>query len=244
MLNPLGTHTRGVFVYDGEASDTFGMVVSEAPAFEKPKRRNTVYSVPGRNGSIINQEDCYDDVSRTYKVWVADDGAELSTKVNNITSWLYSKTGYLRLEDDFEPDYFRLGYYDGGNNISNELTQYGETSISFTCRPERFLKSGEEEITISNGAIVYNPTRFASRPLLHIEGSGAISVSISGYTIICAVTDYINIDCDRMNAYRLPSENKNGSISGTFPKIYPGDNTISITGTASKVIITPRYYTI
>jgi phage-related protein len=47
-----------------------------------------------------------------------------------------------------------------------------------------------------------------------------------------------------MNAYRLPVENKNDKISGSFPTIPSGSNTIGITGTYTKVEITPNYFTI
>ena len=58
------------------------------------------------------------------------------------------------------------------------------------------------------------------------------------------LADYINIDSETMNAYRLPAENKNNNISGTFPTLLPGINTIAITGTVTKVEITPRYFTV
>ena len=71
-----------------------------------------------------------------------------------------------------------------------------------------------------------------------------ITLSIGGKTITAEVDDYINIDCERMNAYRLEGENMNTEISGDFPTIKPGNNGIVITGTVSKVTITPRYYVI
>ena len=122
--------------------------------------------------------------------------------------------------------------------------QYGEATVSFTCRPERFYKSGEDAVSVSNGDKIYNPTKFDSKPLIHIEGTGSVSVSIGGTVITATVTDYINIDCERMNAYRLPAENKNDQITGTFPTIKPGTNSIVITGTVTKVEITPKYFTI
>lgn len=240
----IATNKQGLIVYGGEASSDYGIVVSEAPSFDKPTRKTTTYAVPGRNGAILFQEDAFDDVTRSYKVWFAEDHGDLTEKVNAFTSWLFSKKGYSRLEDSFEPDIFRLGYYSGGQNVSNELTQYGETTIQFICRPERFYKSGEQPITASNGDKLFNSTRFASKPLIHIEGSGTVTVTIGGKTITAAVTDYINIDCDRMNAYRLPTENKNSDISGTFPTIKPGESAVATTGTITKLEITPRYFTI
>ena len=240
-----GTNRQGLIVYGGEASDDYGIVVSEAPVFDKPVRKTEVFNVPGRNGSILFQQSAFEDVTRTYKVWVSEGNDNLTTKVNAISAWLFSKTGYQRLEDSFEPDVFRLAYYSGGNEFANQLLMAAEADLSFTCRPERFYKDGENEITVSNGDKIFNVTRFASKPLIHIEGTGTVTVSIAGTTITAKdLVDYINIDCDRMDAYRLTSENRNDKISGTFPTIVPGQNTIGITGSVTKVTIVPRYFTI
>ena len=238
------TNKQGLIVYGGVASSDYGIVVSEAPSFDKPNRRANVYPIQGRNGSILFQDGSFDDVTRSYKVWVAEDSGDLTDKVNAISGWLYSLTGYQRLEDSFEPDIFRLAYINNIGNFSNEMMQYGETTLSFTCRPERFLKTGEEIQTVTNGDEINNPTLFESKPLIHIEGSGTVSVGIGSKTMTASVSDYINIDCDRLNAYRLPSENKNANVSGTFPTIATGTNTITLTGTITKCEITPRYFTI
>ena len=239
------TNRRGLIVYGGEASSDYGMVVAEAPSFERPTRKQSVYTVPGRMGDVVFQQDAWNDVARTYQVWLADDAEkDLVDQVDAFEAWLNSQKGYQRLEDSFEPDVFRLAYYSGGIGVSNHLTQYGEATLSFTCRPERFYKSGEQPISVVNGDKINNPTRFASKPLIHIEGSGTITISCGGKTMSASVTDYINIDCEQMNAYRLPAENKNSQISGSFPTIEPGINTVGITGTVSLCTITPKYFTI
>ena len=239
------TNRRGLIVYGGEASSDYGMVVAEAPSFERPTRKQSVYTVPGRNGAVVFQQDAWEDVVRSYQVWLADDAEkDLVDQVDAFEAWLNSQKGYQRLEDSFEPDVFRLAYYSGGIGVSNHLTQYGEATLSFTCRPERFYKSGEQPITVVNGDKINNPTRFAAKPLIHIEGSGTVTITCGGKTMSASVTDYINIDCEQMNAYRLPAENKNSQISGSFPTIEPGINTVGITGTVSLCTITPRYFTI
>lgn len=240
------TNKQGVIVYGGESSGNYGMVVAEAPAYERPKRKETIYTVPGRNGVIVFQDDAWEDVTREYSVWLAEgDGASLAQKVDAFEAWLNSKKGYQRLEDNFEPDVYRLAYYSGGDGFTNNLTQYGEASLHFTCRPERFLVSGETPITVTDGSVLTNPTKYASKPLIHIEADNqTVSVTINGKTITALVSDFINIDCETMDAYRLPVENKNSNISGSFPTIAPGNNTVAITGNASLVTITPRYFTI
>lgn len=240
------TNRQGLLVYGGEASSDYGMVVAEAPTFERPARKKSVFTVPGRNGAIVFQQDAWDDVTRSYRVWIAQDkiNPELNRLIDDFEAWLNSQKGYQRLEDNFEPEIFRLAYYNGGNSFSNTLTAYGEADISFTCRPERFYKDGEKALTVVNGDKIFNPTRFSSKPLIHIEGSGTITVSCGGKTLSANVTDYINIDCETMNAYRQAAENKNSQISGSFPTVEPGFNTVGLTGSVSKCTITPRYFTI
>ena len=239
-----GTNKQGLIVYGGESSADYGMVVSEAPAFEHPTRKQTVYTVPGRNGAVIFQDDAWEDVVRSYNVWMAFDVDSLPEKVNAFEAMLNSKKGYQRLEDSFEPDVFRLGYYSGGDSFTNRMMTAGEATINFTCRPERFLKSGEFPIAVTNGAKIVNDTRYTAKPLIHIEGSGTVTVAIGGNTISATLTDYINIDCESMNAYRLATENKNSDISGSFPQILTGSNTVGITGTTTLVTVTPRFFMI
>lgn len=239
------TNRRGLLVYGGESSDDFGIVLSEAPAFERPTRKMSTYQVPGRNGAVVIPQDAWNDVTRSYKVWLADKAdKDLVDVVNDFEAWLNSKSGYTRLEDSFEPDVYRLAYYSGGVSVSNSLMQYGEATIKFACRPERFYKDGEQALEVFGGSKIANPTRFDSKPLIHIEGSGAVTFSIEGVTITATLTDYINIDCETMNAYREPAENMNGVIGGTFPTIKAGVNAIGMTGAVTRATIVPRYFTI
>lgn len=243
-----GTNTQGVIVYGGVDSSNYGIVVGESPAFERPNRKQTIIQVPGRNGSVLFQENAWEDVTRTYNVWLDEDIANnksLADKVNEYQAALNSLTGYQMLTDNFEPDVYRLAYYSGGDSFTNEMTQYGRANLRFVCRPERFLVSGADAVEVDDGDTLTNPTPFASKPLIHIEASNeTIEVSIGGKTITAEVTDYINIDCERMNAYRLPVENRNNKISGTFPTIPSGSNTIGITGNYTKVEITPNWFSI
>lgn len=242
----LGTNKQGLIVYGGESSADYGMVVSEAPAFDAPVRKQTVFNVAGRNGAIIFQEDAWEDVTRSYNVWLAYDIDTLADKVMAFEAMLNSKKGYQRLEDSFEPDVFRLAYYTGGDSFTNRMTAVGEATLNFICRPERFLKSGEFPIEVTDGDGLFNPTRFTSKPLIKITvpSSGTVTISCGGNTMEAEVDDYLYIDCDLMNAYRLPTENKNGKITGTFPVILAGANTIGITGTVTSVEITPRFFNI
>lgn len=264
------TNKQGLIVYGGESSSSYGMVVAEAPAYERPKRKQTIYNVPGRNGSIIFQQDAWEDVTRSYNVWLAPSRTRtLTQRVDALEAWLNSKTGYVRLEDNFEPDVYRLAYYSGGDGFSNSLTQYGEATLNFTCRPERFLKSGEtaQNINLTYGVVALtNPTKFASKPLFTFTFNVSSSpypkfdINVGGKTLtvdmnnagVASSVPYI-IDCETLSAYYNYSDlsqNVNSTLSGTFPVIPSGDNTLTLrmrTGSLSDITsatITPRYFTI
>ena len=252
MIYSLLTNKQGLIVWGGESSTGYGMVVSEPPAYDKPVLKQTIYNVPGKNGAIIFDEGAYEDTTRKYKVFVLEDEEEesggaitgtLVEKVADLSTWLFSKHGYTRLEDNFEPDVFRLAYYSGGNEFINRLMQAGSAELMFTCRAERFLKSGDSAETHSSGDTITNPTKYTAKPLIHIEGSGTVTVALGGNTMtaVLGTSDYIDIDCERMNAYKGTTL-KNDKISGDFPVIKSGANTLTTTGTITKLTITPRYF--
>lgn len=239
------TDRNGRFTYAGETSADFGVIITEAPTRESPQRKAQALEVPGRNGVILQQQDAWDDVTRPYKVCLAvDHAADFADEINDFCAWLNSVKGYQRLEDNFEPDIFRLAYYNGGAEVSNNFMQYGEATVPFVCRAERFLKSGDTAVAVASGDSITNPTRFYAKPLIHIEGSGNISITIKGVTMTAQVTDYINIDCESMNAYRQVGESMNNKIAGTFPKLAPGANVVTLSGTITAATIKPRFFTV
>ena len=248
------TNKQGLISFGGEVSTNYGMVVLEPPVRDVPVRQQTVFNIPGRNGSVIFQDKTFNDTVRTYKVGVFEDtqydsggqavSGSLAERIAAISSWLNSKDGYQMLSDNFEPDYYRMAYYSGGNDWVDKLTMYGEAELTFTCKAQRFLTPTVNMIT-SSPATIKNPTKFESKPLIKITATNqTVSVTINGKTITAEVADYIYIDCELMNAYRLATENKNDKISGDFPTIAPGNNTVTITGTFTNVQIQPNYYVI
>lgn len=243
------TNKQGLIVFGGEASSDYGIVVKEAPTFERPARKQTVFTVPGRNGAVVYQQDAWEDVTRQYKVFLTKEGkAPLHEAVDAFEAWLNSQKGYTRLEDSFEPEVFRMAYFSGNNSVTNEMTQYGESTLTFTCKPQRFYKDGDEALDCSGGRVLYNSTRFTAKPLIYIKVTAAaiITVNINGVGISADIpaNDYIYIDCETRNAYRQSNENRNHKIAGNFPTLEPGSNTVTITGVTSAIDITPRYFTI
>lgn len=238
--------------WNGVSSATLGVRIERSPRIIRPRRKVDVYSVPGRNGDIILAQDAWDNYSQPYEIFFGT-GADLSaeTAADAVSAWLHSAGGYARLEDTYEPSIYRLAYYIDEQNIENAVTEFGRETIRFNCRPERFLLTGETVVTkTSSGGTITNPTQYNSKPLIKITGSGAVTLSVgSDYKVsISSVSSYVNLDCDSQDAYKTTAENKNSTVTITkgdsFPQLHSGSNTISWTGSVTKVEITPRWFII
>lgn len=241
--------------WNGVSSDTIGIRIERAARIIRPRRKADIVSVPGRNGDIVLMQDAYNNYQQPYDIFFGT-GANLSaeTAADAVSAWLHSADGYARLEDTYEPDVYRLAYYIDEQDIENAITEYGRETIHFNCRPERYLKSGETAVTLSTSNVqMTNPTGWAARPLIRLNGSGAGTLTIAGangtYAVsVTGISSYMYLDCDEQNAYKTAGTNLNNQVTITngvdFPRIAPGANTITWSGGITSVQITPRWYRI
>lgn len=238
---------KGKIYYNGKCSLDLGVIVEEVPALNRPQRKFDEYVVPGRNGTIVEQYDAYENIDKSYNIWFTDyfyKNLYSPVKAREIADWLYTSKGYMKLEDDFEPEYFRLAYFNGPLDIENLMQKYGKATINFNCRPERYAKNGE--IEYSNPTKLINPYSFDAKPLIKIEGSGNCTLTIQGQTItLTDIDSYIYIDCDSMDCYKTLAENENSKMTGDYPVLKPGKNNISLQSLSAMTYkIIPRFWTL
>ena len=233
----------GVIIFNNKSSADCRIQVAHPPGYAYPERDYTITHIPGRNGDIIQDNGCYKNVERTYEVSFDALNEDFATYANAVSAWLHSTTGYARLEDSYEPNYYRMATYQESNILENLYNQAGTATIVFECKPQRFLKTGDNTITIQNSLTIMNPTGFEAYPLFKVTGtSGVLTVNGNSITF-SSIDDFVMLDCELQDAYK-ETTNKNSTVSGTFPVLKPGSNTISWTGNISSVVITPRWWTI
>lgn len=232
-------------MWGGVCSRDIGLIIEKVPNQNRPARKMEVYSVPGRNGDIIVQQDAWENVDQTYEVWGGDSMKGRATEVGYILSnWLYGSSGYQVLEDSYDPDHYRLAYFAGGFDFESLHSRRGRTQITFSCDPRRFLLSGKSAVTFTGTGTIINPTSFTARPLLEVHGSGNGTIECGGNTItITGIYDGMVLDCDAQDAY-YPGVNLNSLVSGSFPVIPGGTQTITITGGITSVEVTPNWWTL
>ena len=234
----------GTVFFNGRNAQDLGIIVEELPSYYYAERAFNHKQVNGKNGDVILDTGRYENVKKVYKVACYDPSRNFYESAVALSTFLHSAgSDYIRLEDSYEPSSYRMAIYEETNEIENLLGKAGKCEITFNCMPQRFLLSGDEEITIpSSGYSIYNPTAFDAKPMIRIQGTG--TVTINGRSV--QVTENDNdmlVDCENQNAKDLSGADMNYFIyCDEFPILKPGFNTISYTETIDAVKITPRWW--
>ena len=168
--------------FDGEDSRDYGVYITGQAVFNAPEREVEMISIPGRNGQFALDKGRFENIEVTYPAGIfANTEAEFAEAVSNFRNLLCSKRGYVRLQDEYHPDEYRMAIYKSGLELENVALKAGEFEITFDCKPQRYLTSGETAVTVTNGGVITNPTLFDAQPLLQLSGYG--SISINGQTL-------------------------------------------------------------
>ena len=135
--------------FDGEDSRDYGVYITGQAVFNAPEREVEMISIPGRNGQFALDKGRFENIEVTYPAGIfANTEADFAEAVSNFRNLLCSKRGYVRLQDEYHPDEYRMAIYKSGLELENVALKAGEFEITFDCKPQRYLTSGEEEITI------------------------------------------------------------------------------------------------
>lgn len=244
----------GVIIFNGKSSDEIGIKVEKFPNYDIPEKGYDIIHVPGRNGDIVIDTGSYKNITRKYQISVATYGNEFYKTINSVAEWLHSSPGYAILEDSYEPNYYRIAFYRETNSIENIFDEAGRATITFECKPQRFLKDGDTPIVFTENGSITNNTAFVSFPIINVTVSNKTDsvINVGNYTINIPadktesnVSD-ITINSELQDAYS-GTINKNSSIildGGEFPKLNPGENLISFSGGVQRLEVIPKWWTI
>lgn len=258
----------GIITFNGVASNTLGIVVEHPPNYVAPKKDYEVIHVPGRSGDILMDNGSYQNVPRSYDIAIGSRTLDFTTQANTISNWLHSADaqGYARLEDSYEPDFYRMAYYDEETEITNILQRMGRATVNFNCKPQRYFKSGDVAVNIeipTSGASkatteFISPSRFIAYPLYVIEAVNSSMFRVFSYEDVDAdvnsssVSVYIQfseseigdphtiyIDCMTQEIYELNGNTKvNAGNRINLPSGFP-----IITGAKGAVVTNETFAT-
>lgn len=172
------------FTFDGQNSGTYGVYITGSAVYNAPERDVEMIKIPGRNGTFALDNGRFENIEVTYPAGIyAESQEDFAQALSDLRNMLASRRGYCRLTDEYNPDEYRMAVYKSGLDVDPVAFQRaGEFEITFECKPQRWLTSGETKQTIANsGDTLTNPTLFDSSPLLEVTGSG--SIEFNGYEI-------------------------------------------------------------
>ena len=180
------TQTGAIYkalTFDNTSSRNYGVYITGQAVYNAPQRDVEMISIPGRNGAFALDKGGFENIEVTYPAGIfAETEADFAQAVSDFRNYLCSRKGYCRLSDEYNPSEYRMAVYKSGLEVEPAQLRAGEFDITFECKPQRFLTSGETEVTVASGGTLTNPTLFDSSPLLAIEGYG--DIVINGHTAV------------------------------------------------------------
>jgi len=234
---------RNSFTLAGVSSTAYGVYISGQGTFNAPARDWDMIPVPGRNGDLVGTERRFQNGTLVYPAFIY---SNFKQNISDFRNFLLSLVGYQDLIDTYHPNEIRKVMFTGQFETDVEQkNDAGKFDIEFTCKPQRFLSSGNTKTTLTANGSITNPTRFDSQPLLRVYGTGILGIGSQSITITAANT-YTDIDCEMMDCFK-GTANRNAYVQFTdhnFPVLKPGQNNFSLGTGITKVEITPRWWII
>lgn len=185
-------------VFDGVDSRDYGIYITGDAVFNSPERDVEMIEIPGRNGAYAMDKGRFSNIEVSYPAGISGDTeVDFREGISAFRNALASRKGYCRLEDDYNPDEYRMAVYKSGLEVTPKALKAGEFTITFDCKPQRFLKSGETAVSVESGETITNPTLFESRPLVRVEGHGELSIGDADITLYSTELGRIDLPAKR-----------------------------------------------
>ena len=158
-------------IFDGESSRNYGVYITGEAVYNSPVRDVEMIKIPGRNGEFALDNGRFENIEVTYPAGIfADNEAYFAEAISDFRNFLASRVGYCRLEDEYNPNEYRMAVYKSGLNVDPAKLEAGEFSITFDCKPQRWLKDGETAVAIGE----WGETETASGDIVTVENPNGI----------------------------------------------------------------------
>lgn len=223
--------------------EDFGVLVKTRPSIPLPERNVTYIEIPGRDGSLTEDDDTYKNITISVDCFIFDENY-LSERIEDIKGWL------TRVKSDLvfshKPNIKYIGQVVNSMEIMETLKVVNEFTITFNCEPYNYpvfnplIEVEEQDTKIDN---IF--TR-VSKPTITIFGTGNITLNIKDYwgeiqtVSFTSVDDHITIDSALMECYKDDTL-CNDKMIGDFPVLGLGENYISWTGNVQKIEILTNF---
>lgn len=232
------------FYIDGIDARSAGIQLQSPIEFSEAVPVVEAQTIPGRNGDLIFETGSYENRSAQASCFCLQDDVEKA--ISSAGRFLMGKKGYRRLETSDDPNHYWMARVESSPNISMRLRKLAPFDINFDCKPQRFLKEGEEAITFNtfdDDSVIFNPYGFDALPFITVYGAEWCKIQIGEFSVeIHNVQEFVHLDCDMQNAYNRFGLQNSEVYAEKFPVLVPGESKISISGGVGSIEIIPRWW--
>ena len=208
------------------------LTIDKLPSIFKPAKDIEKIEIQGRDGFLTQDNGSYRSIIKSVECWIKD-----LSQIDYICSWL---TGGGDVTFSNEPDKKYRATIINQIEFSKLTQQFHNFIIQFDCQPKKY-SIDNPIITLTTAGTVINPATATAKPIIKVLGNGTINLTINSTAItLTDVVDYVTIDSVLMDAYK-DTILKNNDMSGDFPVLVVGTNTINWSGTVTSVEITPNW---
>lgn len=179
------------FTFNGMSSENFNIIVDQ-PTVSFAKRKVYSSSVTGMNGNYYDFQNAWEEKIIAYKILAGNNTSTNYQIFIQIAEWLNDTNGYAILTDSFDPEHYHLAVCIDGMDAVMALQHYGKATITFRCKPERYLIT--ESIEVTSGDSIDNPTNHNAYPLITLTGGGARSqINLTSKALASNAGDYTSL---------------------------------------------------
>ena len=229
------------FYLDGVDARSVGIHLQAPLSFSIAVPIAEEQSIPGRNGDLIWETGSYENRSGSASCFCLQKDVEKA--VSSAGRFLMGKKGYRRLETSDDPDHYWLARVENSPEIAMRLRTLAPFEIGFDCKPQRFVKAGENAAVFDKDGILYNPYGQTALPFITLYGQGEGLLTIGDCVVeVNALDGVLYLDSDTQNAYN-DDGNKNMTINApVFPTLPDGEIEVKFIGGIERVEIIPRWW--
>ena len=229
------------FYLDGIDAQSAGIYLQKPIVFSEAVPNIESKTIPGRNGDLIFETGGYKNRSGSASCFCLQEDVEGA--VSSAGRFLMRKKGYRRLETSNDPNHYWMARVENSPQMEMRIRVLAPFEIGFDCKPQRFLKSGENKTSFTASGSLSNQYGQVALPLITLYGQGAGTLTVGGCVVeVIGLDEVLYLDSDTQNAYNN-NGNQNMSINApTFPTLPDGETQISFSGGIERVEIVPRWW--
>ena len=242
-----GRYARQYLSFAGKSSKDFLLYLSGPGVYDSPAADVESTSVLGRNGDILTENAKagrrrYQNGDIKYKAFFFNG---LPAKTAAVKAWLLSPVGYQKLQDTYDPDFFRMAVCTDALEFDVTAQKAAEMKLTFNCKPQRWSMDGQRAIRLDGRSTLKNPFAFPAQPIFKVYGDSGGKLYVGEEKIIIhSIKDYVLLNCETHNAYNAVGFCNETILSEDFPELPEGKTTITWTGGITAVEVTPRWWTL